>query len=134
MLILKLYTQFLPFETVSYISKIHSNHLIPHWLVHRYLKGVNPVFSLPIYLSLLICYIPMSSGNSYSVKLIFSGWPSGNAIGSFITFGPLQEMLLYHIICVNSIPAKPLHNTDTDSVHFNHFYCTGICDKLSRHL
>ncbi len=32
------------------------------------------------------------------------------------------------------IPAKTLHNSDTDSVHFNHFYCMGICDKLSRHL
>ncbi len=32
------------------------------------------------------------------------------------------------------IPAKPLHNGDTVSVHFNHFYYMGICDKLSRHL
>ncbi len=32
------------------------------------------------------------------------------------------------------IPAKPLHNSDTVSVHFNDFYCMGICDKLSRHL
>ncbi len=35
----------------------------------------------------------------------------------------------------NNIPAKPLlHNSDTVSVHFNHFYCMGICDKLSWHL
>ncbi len=33
-----------------------------------------------------------------------------------------------------NMPAKPLHNSDTVSVHFNHFYCMGICDKLSRHL
>ncbi len=32
------------------------------------------------------------------------------------------------------IPAKPLHNHDIVSVHFNHFHCMGICDKLSRHL
>ncbi len=32
------------------------------------------------------------------------------------------------------IPAKPLHNSDSVSVHFNHFYCMEICDKLSRHL
>ncbi len=32
------------------------------------------------------------------------------------------------------IPAKTLHNSDTHSVHFNHFYCMWICDKLSRHL
>ncbi len=32
------------------------------------------------------------------------------------------------------VPAKPLHNDDIVSVHFNHFYCMGICDKLSRHL
>ncbi len=31
------------------------------------------------------------------------------------------------------IPAKPLHNYDTVSLHFNHFYCTEICDKLSDH-
>ncbi len=31
----------------------------------------------------------------------------------------------------NSIPAKPLHNHDIVSGHFNHFYCTGVCDKLS---
>ncbi len=30
--------------------------------------------------------------------------------------------------------AKPLHNSDTVSAHFNHFYFMGICDKLSRHL
>ncbi len=33
-----------------------------------------------------------------------------------------------------SIPAKTLHNSDTVSVHFNHFYCMGICDKLCWHL
>ncbi len=27
-----------------------------------------------------------------------------------------------------------IHNSDTVSVHFNHFYCMGIYDKLSRHL
>ncbi len=32
------------------------------------------------------------------------------------------------------ILAKPLHNHDTVSVHFNYFYCTEICDKLSRDL
>ncbi len=32
------------------------------------------------------------------------------------------------------IPAKPLHNHDIVSVHFNHFYFTEICDKLSRDL
>ncbi len=32
------------------------------------------------------------------------------------------------------IPAKPLHNRDIVSVHFNNFYCMEICDKLTRHL
>ncbi len=32
------------------------------------------------------------------------------------------------------IPAKPLLNHNIVSVHFNHFPCIGICDKLSRHL
>ncbi len=31
-------------------------------------------------------------------------------------------------------PAKPLHNRDIVSVHFNHFHCMRICDKLSRRL
>ncbi len=33
-----------------------------------------------------------------------------------------------------SIPAKPIHNRGIVSVHFNHFRCIGICDKLSRQL
>ncbi len=32
------------------------------------------------------------------------------------------------------IPAKPLHNRDIASVHFNHLLCMGICDKLSSHI
>ncbi len=32
------------------------------------------------------------------------------------------------------LPAKSLHNSDRVSVDFNHFYCMGICEKLSRHL
>ncbi len=32
------------------------------------------------------------------------------------------------------IPEKPLHNDDIVPVHFNHFHCMGICDKLNRHL
>ncbi len=35
---------------------------------------------------------------------------------------------------ITLIPAKPLHNHDIVSVHFNHFYYMGMCDKLSRHL
>ncbi len=35
-----------------------------------------------------------------------------------------------------TILSKPLynHNILSDWVHFNHFPCMGICDKLSRHL
>ncbi len=33
-----------------------------------------------------------------------------------------------------NIPAKPLYKRGTVSVHINHFYCMGICDKLIRHL
>ncbi len=32
----------------------------------------------------------------------------------------------------NFITAKPLHNHNIGAVHFNHFYCTEICDKLKR--
>ncbi len=32
------------------------------------------------------------------------------------------------------ISAKPLHNHNIVSVHFIHFYCPEICDKLSRDL
>ncbi len=31
------------------------------------------------------------------------------------------------ILCM---PAKPFHNHDIVSVHFNHFYCIEICIKL----
>ncbi len=32
------------------------------------------------------------------------------------------------------IPVKPLHNHDIVSIHFNHFCCMEICDKLRRDL
>ncbi len=32
------------------------------------------------------------------------------------------------------IVVKPLHNRNIVSVHFHHFCCTQICDKLSRDL
>ncbi len=38
------------------------------------------------------------------------------------------------IIQISFIPAKPIHNHDRVSEHFNHFYCTDICDKLRRDL
>ncbi len=38
------------------------------------------------------------------------------------------------IVDARYMPAKPLHNRDIVSVHFKHFYCMEICDKLSRHL
>ncbi len=41
-----------------------------------------------------------------------------------------NQCIILHIY----IPAKPLHNLDIVSVHFNHFPCMGIWDKLSRHL
>ncbi len=43
------------------------------------------------------------------------------------TITSLYDLTIY-------ITAKPLHNRDIVSVHFNHFHCMGICDKLSRHL
>ncbi len=39
-----------------------------------------------------------------------------------------------NLFCTYLISAKPLHNHDIVSVHFIHFYCMGICDKLSKHL
>ncbi len=35
---------------------------------------------------------------------------------------------------INYILAKPLHKRDTVSVHFNHLYCTDVCDKLRKEL
>ncbi len=43
------------------------------------------------------------------------------------TITSLYDLTIYR-------PAKPLHNNDIVSVHFNHFYCMEICDKLSRDL
>ncbi len=39
-----------------------------------------------------------------------------------------QYIKLIHLL----IHTKPLHNRHIVSVHFNHFYCMGICNKLSR--
>ncbi len=41
-----------------------------------------------------------------------------------------SEGMIKHIL----IPAKPLHNHDIVSIHFNHLYCIGMCYKLSRDL
>ncbi len=48
----------------------------------------------------------------------------------------MKTVLICRIVCSLHIciPAKPLHNCDIVSVHFNHFHCMRICDKLSRHL
>ncbi len=40
----------------------------------------------------------------------------------------MKSIIIFHI------PAKPLHNHDIVSVHFNHFYSTEICYKLRRNL
>ncbi len=42
-----------------------------------------------------------------------------------------ENLKLREVIAI-LIPAKPLHNSDTVSVHFNNFYFTDICDKLRR--
>ncbi len=53
-----------------------------------------------------------------------------------VLFKNHSGVILYsmHESAANMIHAKPLHNHDTSSVHFYHFYCTEICDKLSRDL
>ncbi len=49
-----------------------------------------------------------------------------------------EEQTAAHILMdcqlTTFIPNKPSHNNDTVSVHFNHFYCMEICDKLRRDL
>ncbi len=40
----------------------------------------------------------------------------------------------FFIATTTNIPAKPLYNHDTVSVHSNHFYCMEICEKLRRDL
>ncbi len=42
--------------------------------------------------------------------------------------------VMHWLTVLSYIPAKPLHNHDIVSVHFNHFYCMDICDKLRRDL
>ncbi len=43
----------------------------------------------------------------------------------------LDDLIIQcYLYLVFFIPAKPLHNSDTLSGHFNLFYCTDICDKL----
>ncbi len=38
------------------------------------------------------------------------------------------------IIIYSNHTCQAKHNCDIVLVHFNHFPCMGICDKLSRHL
>ncbi len=45
-----------------------------------------------------------------------------------------EERSLVILHCAYVILAKQLLNFDIVSVNFNHFYCTEICDKLSRDL
>ncbi len=45
----------------------------------------------------------------------------------------LRKFQIFSLSVLN-IPAKPSHNHDIVFVHFNHFYCTEICDKLRRDL
>ncbi len=44
----------------------------------------------------------------------------------------MLKPIMYYI--AKLIPVEPLQNSDTFSVHFNHFYCIEICDKLRRDL
>ncbi len=41
-----------------------------------------------------------------------------------------------HVVSLQQvyIPAKPLHNCDIVSVHFNHFHCMGICRQTKKAL
>ncbi len=47
---------------------------------------------------------------------------------------PNYHGFFYFYIIISIYNVKPLHNCDMVSVHFNHFHCMGICDKLNRHL
>ncbi len=53
-------------------------------------------------------------------------------IDDFYDSPDMEVVHKYHTSYI--IPAKALHNHDIVSVHFNHFYCMEICDKLSRDL
>ncbi len=60
-----------------------------------------------------------------------------NVPGGTFHYGYRTVLNLYihgFSLCTLSIPAKPLHNNDIVSVHFNHFHRVGIYEKLSRHL
>ncbi len=64
-----------------------------------------------------------------------------SGVGSHPLINHLVIFILYFIIhffvdhkLTRIIPAKPLHNRDIGSVHFTHFPCIVIWDKLSRHL
>ncbi len=70
----------------------------------------------------------------YGMK--FRLWVHCIAIPRHIVYviGTLWSHLFTQNTLTSYIPAKPLHNHAIISVHFNHFYCTEICDKLKRDL
>ncbi len=64
-------------------------------------------------------------------------WPNNRVFAQFDN-KPIQSVevdkLTIQYYRIQEASAKPLYNWDIVSVHFNHFSCMEICDKLSRHL
>ncbi len=91
----------------------------PRWEVRK-MPGRSPY----LYLAL----------QQFSVCMMMS-WGNDWYTSSLHVMDHMSHKLQYlpHLLNM-SIPAKPLHNHDIVSVQFNHFYCMGICGKLSRHL
>ncbi len=56
-------------------------------------------------------------------------------IYSTLTVGyiAVYSLFTHYNMNIIIILAKPLHNRYIVSVHFNHFHCMGIWDKLSKH-
>ncbi len=80
----------------------------------------------------LICRLPLPTAHQDYIRLL-----NNKLIIEYSTQNATEKKSEWTLntgalLCI--ILVKPLHNHDIVSVHFNHFYCMDICDKLSRYL
>ncbi len=108
------------------------------WVLSSYLKEVIVPHKFgeeccPVHSEIFYCDIFHHCG---VILLVVSQKNKPHYLSFFVTccFGSLTTFLFHTIKPTYVIPTKPLHNHDIVSVHFNHFYCTEIYDKLSRNL
>ncbi len=115
-----------PGPSVIFVCIINSYSTLPNW----------PIVSLLILFKIFSMFFVLI----HDYTPCFSGSPCCNfSYYNYMTL-PYSYSIAY-ILCLVwpsnihiPIPAKPLYNCDIIAVHFNHFPCIEISDKLLRYL